>query len=100
MPERPQGDLQVEPDRPVGDVEDIPVHAAAEHLGGQNLSAQPQALRQTRDARFHEIAGPIAAGLPAELLVVSQAMFDDWSELPGTVYFDALREGQTLYDAA
>jgi predicted nucleotidyltransferase len=38
--------------------------------------------------------------LPAELLVVSQAMFDDWSALPGTVYYDARREGQTLYDAA
>lgn len=38
--------------------------------------------------------------LPAELLVVSQAMFDDWSDLPGTVYYDARREGQTLYDAA
>ena len=38
--------------------------------------------------------------LPAELLVVSQAMFDDWSELPGTVYYDARHEGQTRYDAA
>jgi predicted nucleotidyltransferase len=37
--------------------------------------------------------------LPAELLVVSQAMYDDWSDLPGTVYYDARREGQTLYDA-
>lgn len=38
--------------------------------------------------------------LPAELLVVSQAMYDDWSEVPGTVYYDARREGQTLYDAS
>jgi predicted nucleotidyltransferase len=38
--------------------------------------------------------------LPAELLVVSQTMFDDWSELPGTVYYDARREGQILYDAS
>ena len=37
--------------------------------------------------------------LPAELLVVSQAMYDDWSEVPGTVYYDARREGQILYDA-
>ncbi len=37
--------------------------------------------------------------LPVELLVVSQAMFDEWSEMPGTVYYDARREGQTLYDA-
>ena len=38
--------------------------------------------------------------LPAELLVVSQAMYDDWSEVPGTVYYDARREGQILYDAS
>ena len=38
--------------------------------------------------------------LPAELLVVSQAMFDEWSQMPGTVYYDARREGRSLYDAA
>jgi len=38
--------------------------------------------------------------LPTDLLVVSKAMFDDRIHTPGTVYFDAWREGQILYDAA
>jgi len=37
--------------------------------------------------------------LPAELLVVSLETFNGWSEVPGTVYYQARREGQTLYDA-
>ena len=38
--------------------------------------------------------------LPAELLVVSQRMFEQLSEIPGTVYYDARREGQILYESA
>jgi hypothetical protein len=33
-------------------------------------------------------------------VVVIQAMYDDRSELPGTVYYDARHEGQTLYEAS
>jgi predicted nucleotidyltransferase len=38
--------------------------------------------------------------LPVELVVVSQAMFDEWAGYPGSVYAEARREGQVLYEAA
>lgn len=38
--------------------------------------------------------------IPVDLLVVSEEVFLDWSETPGSVYFEALREGKVLYEAA
>lgn len=38
--------------------------------------------------------------LPVDLLVVSRAKFDYWRETPGTVYFEANREGKVVYEAA
>ena len=38
--------------------------------------------------------------LPVELVVVSQAMFEEWAGYPGNVYAEAQREGQVLYEAA
>lgn len=37
--------------------------------------------------------------LPVELLVISEAMFADWSNTPGNVYFEARREGKVLYES-
>lgn len=38
--------------------------------------------------------------LPIDLLVVSDDDFHYWSDTPGNVYFEALREGRILYEAA
>lgn len=38
--------------------------------------------------------------LPIEILVISQRDFDYWSEVPGSVYRAAKREGKALYEAA
>ena len=39
-------------------------------------------------------------GLSVDLIVVDEATFQYWAETPGTVYYDALVEGKTLYEAA
>ncbi len=38
--------------------------------------------------------------LPVEILVISQRDFEYWSEVPGSVYREAKREGTALYEAA
>jgi predicted nucleotidyltransferase len=38
--------------------------------------------------------------IAVDLLVVSQEMFEYWATTPGNVYFDAVREGKVLYEAA
>jgi predicted nucleotidyltransferase len=38
--------------------------------------------------------------LPVELVVVSGLMFEEWSNTPGTVYYEAKREGEVLYESA
>ena len=38
--------------------------------------------------------------LPADILVVSEAEFDERSRTPGTVEHSAAKEGRVLYDAA
>jgi uncharacterized protein len=37
--------------------------------------------------------------LPVELVVVSQQMFEERSDTPGTVYYEAKREGKVLYES-
>ena len=38
--------------------------------------------------------------LPVEILVISQADFEHWSEVPGSVYRAAKLEGTALYETA
>lgn len=38
--------------------------------------------------------------LPVEILVISERDFDYWSNVPGSVYREAKREGKALYEAA
>ena len=38
--------------------------------------------------------------LPVELVVIGERMFEERSETPGTVYYEAKREGEVLYESA
>ncbi len=38
--------------------------------------------------------------LPVELVVIGERMFEERSDTPGTVYYEAKREGQVLYECA
>jgi predicted nucleotidyltransferase len=49
-------------------------------------------------ARLNRVLSPLR--IAADLLVVSQEMFDYWATTPGNVYFAAIHEGKVLYEAA
>lgn len=36
----------------------------------------------------------------ADVVVTSVALFEDWRDVPGTVLFEAAREGKVVYEAA
>ena len=52
----------------------------------------------TEMARLNRVLSPLR--ISTDLLVVSQEMFDYWASTPGNVYFEAIREGKVLYEAA
>lgn len=60
-------------------------------------------VRDVRD-RFGEMVrlGRVLSPLriPVDLLVVSEEVFEYWSDTPGNVYFEAAAEGRVLYEQA
>ena len=38
--------------------------------------------------------------LPVELVVIGEQMFEEYADTPGTLYFEAKREGEVLYESA
>ncbi len=48
--------------------------------------------------RLGRVLSPLR--IPADLLVVSEDTFRDWADTPGSIYFEASREGKILYEAA
>jgi predicted nucleotidyltransferase len=38
--------------------------------------------------------------IPADILVASEAFYEAWKDVPGTVVFEAAREGEVVYEAA
>ena len=47
-------------------------------------------------ARLNRALGSLR--LPIDLLLVSQEMFDYWSDTPGNVYYRARMEGKVIYE--
>ena len=48
--------------------------------------------------RLNRLLSPLR--ISVDLLVVSREMFEYWETTPGNVYFNAVREGKVLYEAA
>lgn len=46
--------------------------------------------------RLNQILSPLR--LPVDLLVVDSITFQDWSDTPGNVYYEARATGKTLYE--
>jgi uncharacterized protein len=47
--------------------------------------------------RLQRVLAPLR--LPADVVVVSEARVEEWGDVPGTMLYDALREGQVLAQA-
>ncbi|HOF89185.1 MAG TPA: nucleotidyltransferase domain-containing protein [Armatimonadota bacterium] len=54
--------------------------------------------RRQEMTRLRRALAPLA--MPVDMLVVSEAYFQKWSEAPSTTLYWAKREGQVMYDAA
>lgn len=54
--------------------------------------------RAAEMVRLNRVLSPLR--IPVDLLVVSEEMFNYWSDTPGNVYYKALTEGKTIYEAA
>ncbi len=38
--------------------------------------------------------------IPVDIVLITEDVFDEWKDYPGTVYYAANREGKVLYEAA
>jgi len=54
--------------------------------------------RRREMVRLSDAIRPL--GVPADILVVSQETFAEWSDIPGSVLHEAARKGKVLYAAA
>ncbi len=54
--------------------------------------------RRREMVRLHDVLRPMR--IPVDVLVASEATFDEWADTPGTVIYRANQEGQLLYEAS
>lgn len=48
--------------------------------------------------RLRRVLSPLR--IPVDILVTTESVFKEWSDTPGTVLYEATREGTVLYEAA
>jgi predicted nucleotidyltransferase len=62
------------------------------------LVTQPVVTARRREmVRLSDVLRPLR--LPADVLVVSDRTFEEWRHIPGTVLYQANKEGRVLYAA-
>ncbi len=62
------------------------------------LLIEPEVQSRRKEmARLSRLLRPLR--IPADVLVYSRQIFDEWSQIPGTVIHEAVREGKVLYAA-
>ncbi len=60
------------------------------------LVVEPQVTaRRAEMARLRNVLRPLR--IPADVLVVSHKTFEEWSDTPGTVVFEAAQEGRVFH---
>jgi predicted nucleotidyltransferase len=63
------------------------------------LVVEPVVTARRREmVRLSDALRPLR--IPVDVLVVSKASYDEWSTVPGTVFFRAATEGKVLHAAA
>jgi len=62
------------------------------------LLVEPELRSRRREmARLARLLRPLR--IPADVLVFSRQVFDQWASIPGSVVYEATREGRVLYAA-
>ena len=54
--------------------------------------------RRMEMVRLRRILRPLR--IPVDIIVVSEQVFNDWADTPGTVIYEAALEGMVLYETA
>lgn len=54
--------------------------------------------RREEMVRLSDVLRPLR--IPVDILVASEKVFNDWADTPGTVLYEAAREGKVLYEKA
>jgi predicted nucleotidyltransferase len=52
--------------------------------------------RHAEMVRLRDVLRPLR--VPADVLVASRSTFDEWRDTPNNVFYEAAREGRTLYE--
>jgi predicted nucleotidyltransferase len=77
-------------------------HARGDARGTSDLDfliIEPGAVNHIREsARLDRVLHPLR--LPADILVISRVMFQDWKDTPKTVIYQAAREGKAFREMA
>ena len=53
--------------------------------------------RRMEMVRLRRILSPLR--IPIDIIVVSERVFNDWADTPGTVIYEAALEGRVLYES-
>lgn len=62
------------------------------------LVVQPVLRDRRREmVRLRRVLSPLR--IPADVLVVSEQAFREWSDTPGNILYEAAKEGRVLYEA-
>ena len=62
------------------------------------MVTQPVVTARRREmVRLSEVLRPLR--LPADVLVVSDRIFEEWRNIPGTVLYEAHKDGRVMYSA-
>jgi predicted nucleotidyltransferase len=63
------------------------------------LVIQPVVKNWHREmVRLRRVLSPLR--IPADVIVLSEQAFQEWSDTPGNLLYEAAREGRVLYEAA
>ena len=54
--------------------------------------------RRMEMVRLRRILSPLR--IPIDIIVVSERVFNDWADTPGTVIYEAALEGRVLYETS
>jgi predicted nucleotidyltransferase len=54
--------------------------------------------RRMEMVRLSDVLRPLR--IPVDVLVASEKVFNEWADTPGTILYEAAREGKVLYEKA
>lgn len=71
---------------------------AREHSDLDFLVVKPLLQQRLKEmVRLQDVLRPLR--IPVDIIVISSATFNEWADIPGTIMYQAKKEGLLCYDA-